>query len=378
MRMAITADLHLNNSTYGVEDKETGLPIRTIDSIRAFKFFVDSCISLNVDRAVIIGDVFDDQAPINTVRQMFNEQIQKLANAKIQSVIVVGNHDACNNHNALMPLKGWNRLVKIVDKEIIENSDSYSCIYVPHTVDVHLGKKTFPQVVREVVKDSSALKKPRIFFGHFSVNGGVSNDYKVNSTKTDVSIGDILSTGADIGFLGHFHKFQRLDGDTPIYYVGSIERHDMSDTSNDRGFTLFDTETMETDRVQYNDLRPMKKIYTSSYSEAMKEISDETSWANYIVKVDFAGDKIEYAEIKSRFSDIRREFKSRGGLHIYMADVKYVDDKNEASDKVETVDQVDIKSMIRKNIESDYVEGEERNILISMSDKLWNEVAGVN
>jgi DNA repair exonuclease SbcCD nuclease subunit len=378
MIMAITADLHLNNSVYGVMDKDTGLPIRTVDSLKALSFFVDSCIEKKIDRAVIAGDVYDTHAPVNTVQRLFNRQVQKLVAAKIQVVIMVGNHDTCDNHHALMPSEGWNKLVKVVDKEIVEITPTYSCIYVPHTIDVQRGVKTFPQIVNSVVQDRTALTGPVVFFGHFAVNGSVSNDYHVHSSRTDAALSDILATGAQVAFLGHFHKFQRLECDIPAYYVGSLERHNMTDTSTERGFTIFNTETMEIDRVLYTGYRPMKKIYSSSYDEAMKEITDGTDWTGYIARIDFAGEKTEYAEIKRRAGDLRREFKARGGLHIYMQDVKYGDDeKTNQSGKVETIDQLDIRSMINKNIEADFPEGEERSIYLTMADSLWKEAVKV-
>jgi DNA repair exonuclease SbcCD nuclease subunit len=375
MKMAITADLHLNNTTYGVMDKDMGLPIRTVDAVLAFRYFVDWCLENKVDRAVLAGDIFETHAPINIVRALFNEQIQKLLSARIQVVAMVGNHDTCENHHALLPLKGWHKLMKVVDKAVIERAEGYSCVYVPHTSEIHGGETSFPKLVREMSVESKGLNKPVIFFGHFSVNGGVSNDYKVNSTRTDVSVADILSTGADIGFLGHFHKFQRMEGDVPVYYVGSMERHNMSDTSSDRGFLVYDTATMEMDRIPYPNIRPMKKLYSSSYDEVYAEISGEESWKDFIVQIDFCGEKNEYSEIKNRFADIRREFRNRGGVHIYIKDVTYVEDED-GNSRIETVDQVDVKTMVVETISEDYaVDHQERDILLAKFEDLWQEAS---
>jgi DNA repair exonuclease SbcCD nuclease subunit len=376
MRMAITADLHLNNSVYGVTDKDTGLPIRTVDAFKAFEFFVDKAIEMKVDRVVVVGDIFDNHAPSNSIHFLFNKQVQKLGRAGIQSVMLVGNHDSCESHHAVLPLKGWSKIIKVVDEPVVEKRDDYTCIYVPHTPSVQKGDETFPALVRTVSPDSSELSHPRIFFGHFAVTGALMNDYKESSGRSDVSVGDILSTGADVAFLGHFHKFQKIDAPIPIYYVGSLERHDMTDSSEDRAFMVYDTVTSEIDRIPYTGLRPMRKINTASYAEAVADIAAEDSWLGSIVRMDFSGGKLEYAEIKSRFGDIRKEFKARGGLHIYMKDVKYSDDGNQV-DQVETVDQLDIFAMIGKAIEDDVPDRDTRSEYMTMFDNLKKEAISI-
>jgi len=369
MRIAITADLHLNNSVYGVYDKDMRLPLRTVDALRALEFFVDKSISLKVDRIVVAGDVFDNHTPSNHVRRMFHRQIQKLVASNIQVVILTGNHDCCESHHALLPSVGWSNLIKIVDTPVVESRPDYSCIYVPHTADVQSGKTTFPAVTRGVVKDASKLSHPRILFGHFSVKGAMMNDYKSSDGRSDVSIGDIMSTGADIAFLGHYHKFQRLEADIPVYYVGSLERHNMTDISEDRSIMVYDTVSKEVERIPYTTFRPMKKINVASYAEAMADITSEESWNGYIVKLDFSGGRMEYAEIKSRSSDITREFKARGGAHIHMADVKYAED-HDSDTQVETVDQLDIFSMVDKTVAEDIADPAERAEYIVMFDNL--------
>ena len=274
MRMAITGDLHLNNNTYNIKDKETNLPIKTVDAFRALDFFVDECISRKVDRAVLVGDIYDNHFPGNGIREMFNRRVQKLSKSGIQVVVMIGNHDISGEHHAVKPIEGWRSNVRVVDKEVIEETEDYVAIYVPHTSEIESGKKTFPQIVAEMRPKVNG-DIPVIFFGHMSLNGAMRNDSCAHSSKVDLSAGDIEATGATHGFLGHFHKHQKVGEGIPIYYVGSLERHRLDEINGDRGFYIFDTETSEMDRVEYKGQRPMKKIYVESFDEALADITHE-------------------------------------------------------------------------------------------------------
>ena len=60
MRTAVTGDLHLNNNTYNIKDRDSRLPIKTVDSFKAFDFFIDECIARKVDRIVLAGDIWNN------------------------------------------------------------------------------------------------------------------------------------------------------------------------------------------------------------------------------------------------------------------------------------------------------------------------------
>jgi DNA repair exonuclease SbcCD nuclease subunit len=298
--------------------------------------------------------------------EMFNERIQKLTRAGIQCVIMTGNHDMSGNHHAIKPVRGWLSTVKVVDKPIIENGDGYTAIYVPHTVDIESGAKSFPQLVA-ALRPKVKPGEPCIFYGHMSVNGAMRNDSCEHTSKTDLSAGDIEATGATHAFLAHFHKHQKVGDGIPIYYGGSLERHRLDEINGERGFYVFDTETQETTRVEYTGQRPMKKIYVESFDEALADICHEVSWNDHIVRIEFEGDEKEYAKIKSNFKELRREFEHRGGVVLKLADVKYVPKEGDEEESTAmSVDDLDLLEMIEKRIDADHDGDEEEKRAIKL------------
>ena len=76
MKWAITADLHLNNTIYGLV--KDGMPLKAADSYRAFDFFVDQCVARKVDRVIVAGDIYETPHPSSLFRRMANNRLQKL------------------------------------------------------------------------------------------------------------------------------------------------------------------------------------------------------------------------------------------------------------------------------------------------------------
>lgn len=372
MKIAITADLHLNNSTYGIKDRETGLPIKAVDSFRALDFFISESISRKVNRIVIVGDIYDNHHPGNKIMEMFNDRIQNASAAGLQIVVMPGNHDMSGDNHAISPVKGWLPNIKVVEKPMVENGNGYKAIYVPHTPDIESGVRSFPQLVASQRVERNG-GEPVIFFGHFSVNGAMRNDSSEHSSKMDVSAGDIEATGATIAFLGHFHKHQKIGDGIPVYYVGSLERHRIDEINGDRGFYIFDTDTQEMERVPYSGQRPMKKIYVESFEEALADIEHEESWKDHIVRIEFEGDWKAYARIKSNFKELRKEFESRGGMVLKLADMEYVEEDadGDKSDAM-SVDDLDLMNMIEKRVKNDFPDdSDEQNAVMALANSTY-------
>src|SRR3989304_334393 len=101
MKIAITADLHLNKSVYkGVMDKDCPLiPFRNVDFMKAFSYVCDKTIENKPDLMVIAGDVYDNHSPSNEIRGFFSGQLHRVSNNNIPIIILVGNHDICRKHH---------------------------------------------------------------------------------------------------------------------------------------------------------------------------------------------------------------------------------------------------------------------------------------
>jgi len=344
MKIAITADPHLNNNTYQIIDPDSGLYVKSVDAINAFEWFADESIARKVDRVVVLGDTFHNSDPTEAIRRRVSPVLQKLAASKIQVVVITGNHDFCSKYHALESIEGWNKLVKIVDKPFVEAGIAS---YAPHTIDIECGRTDFRTMIKSLPTTSCGK---HIFFGHFGVRGAMRDNLSREDSGGAVSTVDIENTGATIAFLGHFHKYQRIKSNIPVFYVGSIENHRMEDMDGKRGFMIYDTESGEYERVDYTKARPMHSIEVSSLDESMA-IFESGEWKSSIVRLSVVGEHKSFLEVRSRIVDIKRLFTAAGGTFIYCADSTGARDKSSSSKvEIESIDQIDIMATLRAEV----------------------------
>jgi exonuclease SbcD len=87
------ADLHIGIETYGRLDAATGLNTRLLDFVKSLAFVVDFAIERGVDLVLFAGDTYRNADPNPTHQRLFAEQIRRLSEAAIPTVMIPGNHD---------------------------------------------------------------------------------------------------------------------------------------------------------------------------------------------------------------------------------------------------------------------------------------------
>lgn len=93
LRIAHLADTHLGYSGYGKSDPETGRNQRAVDFEQAFVHVIDEILSRDVDLVIHAGDVFHHTRPSWHTLALFVQQMRRLEEAGIPSVVIAGNHD---------------------------------------------------------------------------------------------------------------------------------------------------------------------------------------------------------------------------------------------------------------------------------------------
>jgi exonuclease SbcD len=374
MLIAIAADLHLNNTTYG-RMSEDGLPIKTQDAFDALTFIVDECIDRKVDRLIVVGDIFENHFPPNHMRRLLNAQLQRLLRKNIEVILMVGNHDVCRDHHALMPIYGWDDRIRVVDKVLHEKKDKEGFVasYLPHTNDIESRKTTFREEVHKIVELASKDRKGKkyLFFGHFGVQGSYQNDACINVSSNDVTVRELEALNADAVFLGHFHKPQSLSNKKRIFYVGSAERNDFNEMYQDKGFIIYDTKSDEIERVVYDDVRKMAEINASNFDELMEAI-EKADFDEHIVRIVFDGEKEDYIDTKEKSNIIKKAIMSKGACHF-----TGIVDKSEGTEEavIELTDKMsrDVVSIIEAQIEKDFPEEEEMKEMMALFSQIKQE-----
>ena len=93
MRLLHFADAHIDMANYGRHDPETGLPLRVLDFLKSLDTIVDAAIDEKVDMVIFAGDAYKDRSPAPTFQREWGRRIIRLSQAKIPTLLLVGNHD---------------------------------------------------------------------------------------------------------------------------------------------------------------------------------------------------------------------------------------------------------------------------------------------
>ncbi len=93
MRILHFADAHIDMANYGRHDPETGLPLRVLDFLKSLDTIVDTAIDEKVDMVIFAGDAYKDRSPAPTFQREWGRRIIRLSQAKIPTLLLVGNHD---------------------------------------------------------------------------------------------------------------------------------------------------------------------------------------------------------------------------------------------------------------------------------------------
>src|ERR1700690_2959472 len=93
MRILHFADAHIDMANYGRHDPETGLPLHVLDFLKSLDTIVDAAIDEKVDMVIFAGDAYKDRSPAPTFQREWGRRIIRLSQAKIPTLLLIGNHD---------------------------------------------------------------------------------------------------------------------------------------------------------------------------------------------------------------------------------------------------------------------------------------------
>ncbi len=265
-RLLHFADAHIDIATYGRRDPATGLPVRVMDFLRALDTIVDTAIDERVDLVVFAGDAFKDRAPAPTYLREWAKRIKRLSDARIPTVLVVGNHDLSPALGRAHALEVFATLetpyVRVVDRPVLWGPDdlfgvAVHLIGIPWltrsrvvaALDLPLHTPDWQEAVEARLRHMvlTWLKGldddlPAVLTAHATVRGARIGSERSLALDADFHLPrDVLQhPRLDYVALGHIHKHQVLnpDGHPPLVYAGSIERIDFGEADEDKGFVL--------------------------------------------------------------------------------------------------------------------------------------------
>jgi len=275
MKLLHFADAHIDMANYGRHDPESGLPLRVLDFLKALDTIVDAAIFEKVDMVIFAGDAYKDRSPAPTFQREWGKRIIRLSQAKIPTLLLVGNHDLSPAAGRAHAIQEFDTLqvpyVKVLQKpELLTPKDlwdlpvqiiampwvSRSGLMASMESSASDTKELFENIesrisslVEEWIEEADK-DLPLILTAHASVEGAVFGAERMVMLGSDLVLptGLVKDKRLDYVAMGHIHKPQDVNegGYPPVVYPGSIERVDFGEAKDDKFFIIADIARAET------------------------------------------------------------------------------------------------------------------------------------
>jgi DNA repair exonuclease SbcCD nuclease subunit len=296
-----------------------------------------------ITTVIHMGDAFDSRKSIDYQSFEWAKRVVFEPLSKYDVHLITGNHDCYykNTNNVNSP----NLLL-----QSYPNVKTYSS---PTEIKVdNLNVLLIPWICMENEEQSlKAIKntKSKIAMGHLELQGFNVNRSVVMEHGLEANIFKNFTKV----FSGHYHT--RSDNGT-VFYLGNPYEMFWNDVNDPRGFTIFDTETLEHTPID----NPHRLFYNIYYEDTPYQMFDVSEYENKIVKV-----------IVRKKSDTKQFEKFIDKLYsINVSELKIVENfQIQESEDFEAFDSEDTMSILNR-----YIEEAEVNLDKTIVQKLLQEV----
>ncbi len=287
MKLLHFADAHIDMANYGRHDPETGLPLRVLDFLKSLDTIVDTAISRKVDMVIFAGDAYKDRSPAPTFQREWGKRIMRLSQAKIPTLLLVGNHDlspAAGRAHAIQEFKTLKvPYVHVIDQPSFLGSDDLwgvpvQVIGMPWVARSGLmavtgetdSTEAYARIegnIGELVQgfiDDADPSLPIVLTAHASIEGAKFGGERLVMLGNDLVLSGSLVKNPRLSYvaMGHIHKPQDVNegNQPPVIYPGSIERVDFGEAKEERFFVIADVEKGRDTQVEWIQLTDARKF----------------------------------------------------------------------------------------------------------------------
>ncbi len=221
-----------------------------------------------ITTVIHMGDAFDSRKSIDYQSLEWAKRVVFEPLSEYQVHMIVGNHDSYykNTNNTNSP--------QLLLKDY-PNIQTYS---TPSEIKVgNLDVLLLPWICMENQEQSLKMikkTKAKVAMGHLELHGFRVNRQIVMEHGLEAN----LFKNFTKVFSGHYHT--RSDNGT-VFYLGNPYEIYWTDVNDTRGFTIFDTETLEHTPIN----NPYKMFYKIYYEDTNYQTFDTREYENKIVKV---------------------------------------------------------------------------------------------
>lgn len=263
------SDIHMGSGfAHGQINPETGLNTRLEDFAAALGRCIDAAIEREADLVLFGGDAFPDATPAPYIQQAFLREFQRLVDARIPVVMLVGNHDQHSQGDGGASLCIYRTLgvpgvvvgdrlethrvetatgpVQVITLPWLTRS---TLMTRPETDGLSLSAVNDQLLDRLRIALEGEIRQldpalPTVLLGHAMVDTamvGAERFLAVGKGFT-LPLSLIARDCFDYVALGHVHRHQVLCEKPPVVYPGSIERVDFSEEKEEKGFVWIELE----------------------------------------------------------------------------------------------------------------------------------------
>jgi len=304
MKILHFADAHIDMANYGRHDPVTGLPLRVLDFLKSLDTIVDTAIERKVDMVIFAGDAYKDRSPAPTFQREWGRRIMRLSQAKIPTLLLIGNHDISPSIGRAHALQEFKTLqvpyVKVIDSpELLKPEDLWGLpiqvIGMPWVARSGLmaatGETDSTQAFSRIEENIGDLisgwmeecdaSLPIVLTAHASIEGAKFGGERLVMLGNDLVLTGSLVKNPKLSYvaMGHIHKPQDVNEghQPPVIYPGSIERVDFGEAKEERFFVIADVEKGHDTKVEWIQLTGVRKFIDrrtslQSSEEATKQL----------------------------------------------------------------------------------------------------------
>lgn len=308
MKILHFADAHIDMANYGRHDPSTGLPLRVLDFLKSLDTIVDTAIERKVDMVIFAGDAYKDRSPAPTFQREWGKRIMRLSQAKIPTLLLVGNHDISPSIGRAHALQEFKTLqvpyVKVLDApEFLKPENLWglplqviampwvarSGLMASLEMSAENPEDVFSNIesrISDLMEDMLAQTDdflPVILTAHASIEGAKFGGERLVMLGNDLVLTGSLVKNPKFSYvaMGHIHKPQDVNEghQPPVIYPGSIERVDFGEAKEDRYFVIADVEKGRDTEVEWIQLTGVRKFIDRraslrSSEEATKQLKE--------------------------------------------------------------------------------------------------------
>lgn len=281
MKLLHFADAHIDMANYGRHDPATGLPVRVLDFLKSLDTIVDTAISEKVDMVIFAGDAYKDRSPAPTFQREWGRRIMRLSQAKIPTLLLIGNHDispAAGRAHAiqefatlevpfvrvldrpqfLTPADLWDLPVQIIAMPWIARSGLMAATGETNSTEAFSRIEGNIGELIEGWLEEADPSLPIILTAHASIEGAKFGGERLVMLGNDLVLSGSLVKNKKFSYvaMGHIHKPQDVNEgqQPPVIYPGSIERVDFGEAKEDRFFVIAHIEKGKDTKVDWMEL----------------------------------------------------------------------------------------------------------------------------